>query len=124
MTATGDLQKFDRLLITDRKSDLRFSVDSGASISFVPAKIYRGRRGSNFMLSAANSTRIRTYGELHLNINIGLRRIFPFAFIIANVSHPILGMDFLTKYALILDFKKKLLTDSLTSLQAVGTPSR
>ncbi|GBN65692.1 Retrovirus-related Pol polyprotein from transposon opus [Araneus ventricosus] len=33
-------------------------------------------------------------------------------------------MDFLTKYALIFDFKKKLLTDSLTSLQAVGTLSR
>ncbi|GBN21741.1 hypothetical protein AVEN_80224-1 [Araneus ventricosus] len=76
------------------------------------------------MLSAANSTRIRTYGVVHLNIDIGLRRIFPFAFIIADVSHPILGMDFLTKYAVIFDFKKKLLTDSLTSLQAVSILSR
>ncbi|GBO46044.1 Retrovirus-related Pol polyprotein from transposon opus [Araneus ventricosus] len=58
MTATGDLQKVDRLFITDRTSGLRFLVDSGASISCVPAKIYRGRRSSNFMLSAANSTRI------------------------------------------------------------------
>ncbi|GBN00034.1 hypothetical protein AVEN_249270-1 [Araneus ventricosus] len=124
MTATGDLQKVDRFFITDRKSGLRFLVDSGASVSCVPAKIYRGRRSSNFMLSAANSTRIRTYGVVHLNIDIGLRRIFPFAFIIADVSHPILGMDFFTKYALIFDFKKKLLTDSLTSLQAVGTLSR
>ncbi|GBN16997.1 hypothetical protein AVEN_140113-1 [Araneus ventricosus] len=74
------------------------------------------------MLSAANSTRSRKYGLLH--IDIGLRRIFPFAFIIADVSHSILGMDFLTKYALILDFRKKLLTDNLTSLQAVDTPSR
>ncbi|GBM72367.1 Transposon Ty3-I Gag-Pol polyprotein [Araneus ventricosus] len=95
-----------------------------ASVSYVPAKIYRGRRSSNFMLSTANSTRIRTYGVVHLNIDIGLRLIFPFAFIIADVSHPLLGMDFLTKYALIFDFKKKLLTDSLTSLQAVGTLSR
>ncbi|GBM15714.1 hypothetical protein AVEN_262886-1 [Araneus ventricosus] len=39
------------------------------------------------MLSDANSTRIRTYGVVHLNIDIGLRRIFPFAFVIANVSH-------------------------------------
>ncbi|GBN70220.1 hypothetical protein AVEN_271444-1 [Araneus ventricosus] len=124
MTATGDLQKVDRLFITDHKSGLRFLVDSGASVSCVPVKIYRGRRSSNFMLSAANSTRIRTYGVVHLNIDIGLRRIFPFAFIIADVSHPILGMNFLTKYALIFDFKKKLLTDSLKSLQAVGTRSR
>ncbi|GBM51550.1 hypothetical protein AVEN_79964-1, partial [Araneus ventricosus] len=90
MTATGDLQKVDRLFITDRKSGLRFLVDSGASASCVPAKIYRGRHSSNFMSSAANSTRIRTYGAVHLNIDIGLRRIFPFAFIIADVSHPIL----------------------------------
>ncbi|GBN02359.1 hypothetical protein AVEN_128625-1 [Araneus ventricosus] len=108
----------------DRKSGLRFLVDSGASVSCVRAKIYRGRRSSNFMLSAANSTRTRTYGVEHLNIDIGLRSIFPFAFIIADVSQPILGMDFLTKYALIFDFKKKLLTDCLTSLQAVGTLSR
>ncbi|GBN94897.1 hypothetical protein AVEN_73933-1 [Araneus ventricosus] len=122
MTATGDLQKIDCLFITDRKSGLRFLLDSGASVSCAPAKIYRGRRSSNFMLSAVNSTRIRMYGALH--IDIGLKRIFPFAFIIADVSHSILGADFLTKCALILEFIKKLLTDNLTSLQAVGTPCR
>ncbi|GBM96315.1 Transposon Tf2-9 polyprotein [Araneus ventricosus] len=91
MTATSDLQKVDLRFITDRKSGLRFLVDSGASVSCVPAKIYRGRRSSDFMMSAANSTRIRTYGIVHLNIDIGLRRILPFAFVIADLSHPILA---------------------------------
>ncbi|GBM64664.1 hypothetical protein AVEN_205368-1 [Araneus ventricosus] len=69
MTAKGDFQKVDRLFLADHKSGLRFLVDSGASVSCVPAKIYHGRRSSNFMLSAANSTRIPYLRRSLLQLN-------------------------------------------------------
>ncbi|GFT75499.1 hypothetical protein NPIL_63041 [Nephila pilipes] len=45
-----DMQKVDRLFRPDCYSDLRISVDSGASVDCVPVKLYRGLRSSNFVL--------------------------------------------------------------------------
>ena len=44
---------------------------------------------------AVNDTPIRTYGKRSLTLNLGLRRSFPWIFIIAKVQKPILGADYL-----------------------------
>lgn len=70
----------------------------------------------NINLYAANGSRIRTFGMQFVNVDIGLRRKFPFNFLIAEVTRPILGADFLHKFGLIVDVKNKRLIDRETTL--------
>ncbi|GBM17723.1 Transposon Ty3-I Gag-Pol polyprotein [Araneus ventricosus] len=110
-----------RLVIHDRPSGLNFLVDTGASISVVPpSSAERCKPKSLLNLLAASGTKINTYGTRNLSLNIGLRRIFPWSFIIADVSRPILGADFLTHYGIIIDLKSKSLKDQQTTLTSTG----
>ncbi|GBN21305.1 Transposon Ty3-I Gag-Pol polyprotein [Araneus ventricosus] len=110
-----------RLVIHDRPSGLNFLVDTGADISVVPPSSAEGCKPKSLLnLLAANGTKINTYGTRNLSLNIGLRRIFPLSFIIADVSRPILGADFLTHYGIIIDLKSKCLKDQQTTLTSTG----
>ncbi|GBM84476.1 hypothetical protein AVEN_192189-1 [Araneus ventricosus] len=110
-----------RLVIHDRPSGLNFLVDTGADISVVPpSSEERCKPKSLLNLLAANGTKINTYGTRNLSLNIGLRRIFSWSFIIADVSRPILGADFLTHYGIIIDLKSKCLKDQQTTLTSTG----
>lgn len=93
-------------------------VDSGAEISVLPSSKFRnGNKRSDIVLSAANGSTIDTFGKKLLNVDLGLRREFPFIiFLIANISKPIIGADFLYKYGLLIDIKNKCLIDPLTNL--------
>ncbi|GFY76198.1 uncharacterized protein TNIN_173971 [Trichonephila inaurata madagascariensis] len=55
-----------------------------------------------------------------LKLDLGLRRQFTWSFIIANVSKAITGADFLKKFGLLVDLKRKCLIDPLTSLSSFG----
>ncbi|GFU82120.1 retrovirus-related Pol polyprotein from transposon 297 [Trichonephila clavipes] len=57
-----------------------------------------------------------TYGIVRKELNLGLRRPFIWTFIIADVSSPIIGADFLKHFNLLIDLKKKRLVDVETSL--------
>jgi hypothetical protein len=50
-------------------------------------------------LCAANGSTIHTYEWLSLSLNLGLRRDFTWRFVVANVTHPIIGVDFLSYFA-------------------------
>ncbi|GFU72129.1 hypothetical protein TNCV_3859011 [Trichonephila clavipes] len=62
---------------------------------------------SNFFLFAANNTKIPAYGMVRKELNLGLRRPFIWTFIIADVSSPIIGADFLKHFNLLIDHMKK-----------------
>lgn len=68
-------------------------------------------------LFAANGTEIRTFGKKLISINLGLRRAFTWPFIVADVSQPIIGADFLTHFGLLVDLKRKKLIDGNTKLE-------
>jgi cleavage and polyadenylation specificity factor subunit 1 len=53
---------------------------------------------SDYVLSATNGTPIATYGTRTMTVNLGLRRHFCWRFLIADVSKPILGPDFLAHH--------------------------
>lgn len=110
-----------RLFVKDPNSKINFLIDSGADLSVLPIS---GLNKNSFveqeldlLLTAANGTPIPVFGKILLNVDLGLRRNFPFTFIVAEVNQPIIGADFLTQHGLILDFQKRQLTDKLTSLQ-------
>jgi len=73
-----------------------------------------------YQLYAANGSVIPTYGTVMLKPDLGLRREFPWRFILADVLQPIIGADFLAHYHLLPDMKRKKLIDGKTGLCIQG----
>lgn len=119
-SATGQLQS--RLFyISDRNSNLRFLVDTGAEVSLIPPSATdRQHPQEGFALQAANNTVITTYGRRSLTLDFQLRRSLPWVFVIADVRHPILGADFLRHFQLLVDMEHCKLIDTVTHLQVLG----
>ncbi|GFT66539.1 retrovirus-related Pol polyprotein from transposon opus [Trichonephila clavipes] len=92
----------------NRKSGQKFLIDSGSEICVIPPSPTMNKSPqSNFSLFAANNTKIPAYGMVRKELNLGLRRPFIWTFIIADVSSPIIGADFLKHFNLLIDLKKK-----------------
>lgn len=121
--ATDDCQTHTgRLFVKDRASNIDYLIDTGSDICVFPIyaiKEHRTRDKSDYQLSAANGSAIDTYGYIQLNLNLGLRRNFPWRFVVANVTKPIIGVDFLSFYQLIVDIRNQKLIDSLTNVSTV-----
>ncbi|GFS67965.1 hypothetical protein TNCV_1362091 [Trichonephila clavipes] len=101
-------QHTSRLFLLDRKSGQKFLIDSGSEICVIPPSSTMNKSPqSNFSLFAANNTKIPAYGMVRKELNLALRRPFIWTFIIADVSSPIIGADFLKHFNLIIDLKKK-----------------
>lgn len=65
-------------------------------------------------LYAANESKIATFGEKRLELNLGLRRDFTWNFCVAAVPRPIIGADLLSHYGLVVDLKNRKLVDLKT----------
>lgn len=76
---------------------------------------------SKYRLFAANGSEIRTYGVKSLVLNLKLKRAFRWTFVIADVSQPILGADFLSHYRLLVDLSSKRLVDQVTNLNVLAS---
>lgn len=121
MAATGCQSRGSRLLVTDQTSKQQFLIDTGSDLSCFPRSFLKDRRtATDYELSAANETTIKTYGELPLNLNLGLRRDFIWRFVVADVALPILGSDFMAHYSLLPDCRHRRLIDSVTGLSTPG----
>jgi hypothetical protein len=94
-----------RLFVTDRSSRQRFLIDTGSDLCVFPRKLIpQHRERVNYDLCAANGTTIPTYGWLPLSFNLGLRRDFIWRFVAADVTHPLIGVDFPLAYSSSLPF--------------------
>jgi hypothetical protein len=90
----------------DRISKRRFLIDTGSDLCVYRRKLIpRRREHVNYDLCAANGTTIPTYGWLSLNLNLGLRRNFTWQFVVADVTQPLIGVDFLSHFGLLVDCK-------------------
>lgn len=78
---------------------------------------------SNIRLTAANGTTIPVYGQQHLKINIA-GRTYSWNFIVADITLPLLGADFLANYQLLVDVDWCRLMDaaSLTATPISAAP--
>ena len=65
---------------------------------------------------AANNTTINTYGNSKRVVDVGLKRDYPWTFIVADVQQPIIGADFLIHYNLLVDLRSRCLRDIRTGL--------
>ena len=104
------------LFVSDTHSGRRFLVDTGAEVSVLPATGLDTRTGqSGPSLKAANGSSIKTYGVRTTTLKLASRQ-FKWNFIIADVTRPLLGADFLRANALLVDLKGKRLVDAETYL--------
>ena len=121
ITGSPATKRFSRLLfIRDINTNKNFLIDTGAAISVFPVSPQERRRASNDYLTAVNNSKISTYGEKLLSLNLGLRRDFQWTFLVADVTTPIIGADFMTHFDLSVNLKKNVLVDNTTSLKVYG----
>ncbi|XP_046423481.1 uncharacterized protein LOC124181199 [Neodiprion fabricii] len=120
--AVGDPSpKPRRLFITDYDTKIPYLIDTGADLCVYPRTLARGpHKKSTYELAAANGSTIHTYGTTTQSLNLGLRREFPWRFIIADVSKPIIGADFLSHFGLLVDIQGGQLIDKETKLTSQG----
>lgn len=115
------ISKETRLHIYDKQTNLRFLIDSGSVVSVIPRSIIKHKlTPGEFKLFAANQTEISTFGDYIVNLDLGLRRVFKWSFIVANVQSAIIGADFLSHFNLLIDLKNQRLIDSITRLTTSG----
>lgn len=109
-----------KLEATISHTRLLFLLDTGSTISLLPYKsnLMPLLRPSVINLTAASGSSIKTYGEIDVNIDIpSLRRSFLWSFVVADVTQPILGTDFLSAHALVIDCKNNSLVDQSTNIR-------
>lgn len=118
--ATGDCPSScttGRLFVTDRSSKVQFLVDTGSDLCAFPRSLVRDRRSAtDYTLCAANGSVIKTYGYINLDLDFGLRRTFSWRFVVADITKPIIGVDFLCHYNIVVDVRHKRLIDNITSI--------
>lgn len=125
-TASATGPELNRLFhVTDRTTKVQYLIDTGAEVSIIPPSLEdRRHRQQTQPLQAVNGSPIKTYGQKSLTLDIGLRRVFRWVFLIADVRVAIIGADFLRNFALIVDVKRRLLLDSTTHLSIQGVLSK
>lgn len=100
-TKTADLAgpttRSHLFFVADCSSGIRFLVDTGAEVSHVPPALKDlWHQLLIFQWHAASSSRINTYGEQSLALDLGLRHVLRWVFLIADVRYPIIGANFLS----------------------------
>ena len=104
---------------------MRFLVGTGAKVSVLPVShLPHSTFPAGPTLQAVNHSAITTFGSASRTINLGLRRTFRWVFLIADVKHPILGVNFLHHFNLLVDMTKGRLVDAVTHLQVNGVLTR
>ena len=85
--------------IFDSHNKIQFLVDSGTSISLIPTRPEDKKKiKKKLVLTAANGSKITTYGCRLLYVKIGFDKALPFVFTVADVTDPLIGVDFLTHH--------------------------
>ena len=101
--------------LTDSFSGIHYLVDTGAAVSVLPVSTVEAatRPMKNGLLVASNGTSIPTYGLKTVTIKVGTLSL-RWPFLLAKVSQPIIGADFLRQSGLLVDVLLKRLVKADT----------
>ena len=111
------------LRLLDKNSKQQFLIDTGAEVSVFPAgRSDRWIKG-DVTLRAANNSFINTYGYKQFTLNFGLPRPLTWRFLVADVTQPIIGADFLLQHKLLVDLDQKRLIDTMNGTRIIAEPS-
>ena len=107
------------LHVNDLISNEFFLIDSGAEISIVKPTSLEKRSKARSKLISVDGSFILTYGNRTLDLCFGGVSKFRWIFVIADVKHNILAIDFLRHFSLTIDFS----SSKLESFVAVFIPT-
>ena len=99
------------IYLQDRYTEQRFLVDTGATVSVFPHRSSAAPSGPP--LTGVDGRSIPSWGSVKKTSNFGLLT-FICSFILAAVSKPILGVDFLAENRLLVDPSTQQVLDSET----------
>ncbi|GFW65385.1 transposon Ty3-I Gag-Pol polyprotein [Trichonephila clavipes] len=108
------------LFIQEELTNTQFLFHTGAEISVIPHTPQEKRFIAKIKLFADNGTQIKTYGQKLLKLDFELRRAHNRPIVIVDVTKPMIGIDFLAQFNLLVDSKNRKAMDGITSLSAVG----
>ena len=93
-------------------------MDTGSALSIIPPNKSDLKRTDNRHLIAANGTPIKTFGTRLMILTLGLQK-YTWRFIIADVTQPIIGGDFLRSHCLLVDLANERLirSDNLKTIK-------
>ena len=101
----------DLIFVHDSIDNRKWLVDGGALVSVIPPNDAQRLKGSDgTFLRAANGTEIPCFGNIRQDVCLDGRK-FTHDFIIASVSHSIIGADFLATNSLAPNHRDKNLLD-------------
>lgn len=100
----------------DRRTNVNFLIDTGSDVSIIPASKLQKRQTLQMTLSAANTSPIHVYTTQTLSLDLGLRRLFKWTFLVGDVSTAIIGADFLYNFNLMPNLATRKLVDSHTNI--------
>ena len=98
-----------------------FVIDTGAGVSLLPKTVPVGSilQPSAVRISTANGESLHVVGEVTCDVTIPqLRRTFTWTFVVADVTTPLLGQDFLSQHSLLIDCGTRTLIDRSTDLSS------
>ena len=104
------------------KTELNFLVDTGAAVSLILIGILNisNMHNSVVKLTTADGNYLKVFGETFLELtNRKLRRSFRWNFVVAAVTKPILGADFLAHFDIQVDCKNQTLIDGTTGVSVI-----
>ena len=112
------------LYVADKGHKCRYLIDTGTAVSVLPKSCANGISDAGSLpLVAANNSTIHTYGTCKRVVDVGLKREYPWTFIVADVQQPIIGADFLIHYNLLIDLRSRCLRDMRTGLAIAASLS-
>nr|XP_057908117.1 uncharacterized protein LOC131104680 [Doryrhamphus excisus] len=114
VAAVGAGERSELLFVNDSLSGRRFLVDSGSQVSLLPpGRTDKSARGGGPLLSAANGSSIDTFGTRSVTVCFHGRE-FEWDFVIASITVPIIGADFLCANGLLVDVANRRLIDAVS----------
>ena len=90
----------------DRHTGTQFLVDSGADECVFPASVtFRRTKSLSGFLAAAKGSKIDTWGQRPLILNLGKNKAYQQDFYLADVTRPILGANFFSANNIAIDLR-------------------
>ena len=112
------------LYVADKGHKCKYLIDTGAAVSVLPKSCANGISDADSLpLVAANNSTINTYGKCKRVVDVGLKREYPWTFIVTDVQQPIIGADFLIHYNLLVDLRSRCLRDMRTGVAIAASLS-
>ena len=112
------------LYVADKGHKCKYLIDTGAAVSVLPKSCANGISDADSLpLVAAYNSTINTYGNCKRVVDVGLKREYPWTFIVADVQQPIIRTDFLIHYDLLVDLRSRCLRDMRTGLAIAASLS-